>query len=111
MKQPGGRPGPSEAQLAQARDLHQLGLSFAQIGQRLSISRTTAANWVRKPAKAKAPAEPVRLYLLPDTKSGVVYERRRHYCARLWQCESDWIVAHGSEQARCPTPCEGLVER
>ena len=59
---------------------------------------------------APVPAPARKLRLVADERPGV-FERRRGECSRLASCESDWVAAHGSAQAACPTGCIRFVRR
>jgi hypothetical protein len=50
-------------------------------------------------------------HLVADPEPLRIYERRNHDCARLYDCEAEWIASHGGEQARCSRHCHDFVER
>jgi hypothetical protein len=99
----------TDARAAALRSMLREGLNVRAAAQRLGMTEAG----VRSLAKRRGislRAEVSALHLVADDRA-LVWERRRGDCARLAACEMEWIQAHGSEQARCPTACSAYRER
>lgn len=103
--------------------MHEL-YGVVAMARHFQVSRQTINNWLKRYVTTDTPLPPVpcvtrskspphdenlRFQLIADPDAAVLYVRRRGDCARLRDCEWEYVRLYGARQGRCPPGCPGIV--